>query len=328
MKAGQDFPYPKKGNHPRLPTLYLFRSPFSPTSIVAAMAELFVGPIMNKIISASSDYLEDQVGWQTGMKEELERLREYHPKIQAVVHFASSQEQIRDQNPALNEWLDAIDKADDVLDDLDYMKLEKKLRSKLEAVVQKLDKISTGVASFLDLVKDAKQEHQEQQLELYRARETGSLPTNDLIGRGKEKEIVMNWLRNPSNEYQTTMYRNISLPCIVGHGGMGKTTLLQHVDKDEITEEFDLKIWVCVSNNFDVKKVIADMLESLKMNRPPLDSLDELQKTERPHLETLEALQARFRIAVRDIWEEEEANCDISKWENLLAPLADGKFGS
>ncbi|KAI0502325.1 hypothetical protein KFK09_017272 [Dendrobium nobile] len=146
----------------------------------------------------------------------------------------------------------------------------------MDEVVQKLDKLSAAVATFLHLVKDAKQEHQEQQLELYRARETGSLPKNDLIGRGKEKEFVMNWLRNSSNKYQTTLYGNISLLCIVSHGGMGKTTLLQHIHEDEMTKEFDRKFCVCVSNNFDVKKVIADMLESLKK--------------ERPHLETLEAL--------------------------------------
>ncbi|KAL0928764.1 hypothetical protein M5K25_000685 [Dendrobium thyrsiflorum] len=191
------------------------------------MAQLFVGPIMTKIINTCFDYLEDQVRWQRGMKKELERLRENHPKIEAVVDYASSQEQITEKNSSLNDWLwqlrDAIDEADDVLDDLQYMKLKKqlsknkkqrKVRSimkfinkrvfkivnralkidpnlkRLEEVVQKLDRVSAGVATFLHLVKDAKQEHQEQQLELYRARETGSLPKNDLIGRGKEKEFI------------------------------------------------------------------------------------------------------------------------------------------
>ncbi|KAH0464236.1 hypothetical protein IEQ34_007022 [Dendrobium chrysotoxum] len=36
-----------------------------------------------------------------------------------------------------------------------------------------------------------------------------------------------------------------------GHDGMGKTTPLLHDYEDEMTEEFDLKIWVCVSINFD-----------------------------------------------------------------------------
>ncbi|PKU73715.1 Putative disease resistance protein RGA4 [Dendrobium catenatum] len=70
-----------------------------------------------------------------------------------------------------------------------------------------------------------KQENQKQQLELHVAHEAGSLPRNDLIGHGKDKELVMEWLRNPSNEHRVTaLYRNISLPSIVGHGGMGKTT--------------------------------------------------------------------------------------------------------
>ncbi|KAL0920592.1 hypothetical protein M5K25_009737 [Dendrobium thyrsiflorum] len=298
------------------------------------MAEWFGAPIMEKLINTGFQYLRDQVIWQKGMKEELERLRENHPKMQAVVDYASRQEQMGDQNSALNEWLwqlrDAIDEADDVLDDLDYMKLEKQLtkdkkqRKKLKAVVKKLDRVSTSVDTFLYLVKDSNQEHQEQQLE----RETGSLPTNVLIGRDKQKDYVMQWLRKPSNEEDqalvngTDLYRNISLLSIVGHGGMGKTTLLQHVYEDEMTKEFDLKMWVCVSNNFDVKKVIADMLQSLKMERPSCDTLDALQNSLRT-----EIMSKKFLLVLDDIWEEEE-NHDISKWEKVLAPLAYGKIGS
>ncbi|KAI0531115.1 hypothetical protein KFK09_000667 [Dendrobium nobile] len=151
------------------------------------MAEWFVGPIMDKIINACSDYLEEQVGWQTGMKKELESLRENHPKIQAVV-FAANQAQISNQNPALNKWIwqlrDAVDEADDVLDELEYMKLKQQLTKnmeetekrrafsnasfliesarkvgeralkidpnlkRLEEVVQKLDKVSAGLVLF------------------------------------------------------------------------------------------------------------------------------------------------------------------------------------
>ncbi|KAI0510452.1 hypothetical protein KFK09_011054 [Dendrobium nobile] len=324
------------------------------------MADMFLDPIMEKIISASLRYLKNQVRWQKRTKKELERLRENLPQIQAVVHFASSQEQITEENRDLNKWLwqlrDAIDDADDVLDELEYMELEKQLTEnkkvrrvrsimksikkrlvkigkralkidpnlkRLEEAVQKLYGVSTNVASFLYLVKDAKQEHQEQQLELYRARETGSSPKNDLIGRGKEKELVMEWLiRNPSNEPRgTDLYRNISLLSIVGHGGMGKTTLLQHIYEDEITKEFDLKMWVCVSNNFDAKEVIADMLELLKKQRPRLEKLEAFHESLKN-----EVMSKKFLLVLDDIWEEEKR--DQSKWENVLAPLASGGFGS
>ncbi|KAH0452271.1 hypothetical protein IEQ34_019570 [Dendrobium chrysotoxum] len=324
------------------------------------MADMFLDPIMEKIISAGFRYLKDQVRWNKGMKKELKRLQNNLPQIQAVVHFASSQEQITDQNPALNEWLwqlrDAIDDADDVLDELEYMKLEKqltkskkprKVRSimksmkkklvkfgkralkidpnlkRLEEAVQKLDKVSADVTTFLHLLDNAKQEQKEQDVDFYKTRETGYLPKNDLIGRGKEKELVMEWLRNPSNEPRgTDLYRNISLLSIVGHGGMGKTTLLQHVYKDEITKEFDLKMWVCVSNNFDVKKVIVDMLECLKKERPRLETLVALQG----RLEE-EVMSKKFLLVLDDIWEEDEEK-DKSKWEDVLAPLASGSFGS
>ncbi|KAI0503609.1 hypothetical protein KFK09_014543 [Dendrobium nobile] len=323
------------------------------------MADLFLDPIMEKLVSAGFRYVKDQVRWEKRTKEELEKLKQILPQIQAVVHFASSQEQITDQNQPLNKWLwqlrDAIDDADDVLDELEYMELEKqvtkdkkmrRVRSimksmkkklvkigkralkidpnlkRLEEAVQKLYGVSTGVASFLYLVNDAKKEHQKQQLELHGARETGALPKNDLIGRGKDKELVMEWLRNPSNEQRgTDLYRNISLLSIVGHGGMGKTTLLQHVYNDEITKEFGRKMWVCVSNNFDVKKVIADMLQSLKMEKPRCDTLDALQNSLRT-----EIMSQKFLLVLDDIWEEDEEK--NKRWEDVLAPLASGGFGS
>ncbi|KAI0503730.1 hypothetical protein KFK09_014669 [Dendrobium nobile] len=312
--------------------------------------------IAEKLIRVGFRYVKDQIEWDKRTKEPLARLKRYLPQIQAVVHFASSQEQITDQNKPLNEWLwqlrDAIDDAFDVVDELEYMELEKQVTKdkklnrsdwkkkivklgkralkidpnlkRLEDALQKLDKVTTGVDNFLHLVKDAKQEHQKQQHELHGARETGSSTKNDLIGLVKEKERVMEWLRNPSNEHRgTDLYSNISLLSIVGHGGMGKSTLLQHVYKDQITEEFDRQMWVCVSNIFDVKKVIADMLESLnKKERPRLETLDALQK----RLEE-EVKSKKFLLVLDDIWEEDEEK-DKSKWEDVLAPLASGGFGS
>ncbi|KAL0921664.1 hypothetical protein M5K25_008761 [Dendrobium thyrsiflorum] len=329
------------------------------------MEGFFVGPIMEKIINTCSDYLKDQFRWQTGMKEELERLRENHPKIQAVVSVAN-QAQLNDKNGDLNKWIwqlrDAIDEAVDVLDDFEYTKHKEQLTKnteetkkrkfpsfiseipsklikigkralkidpnlkRLEEAVQKLDKVSADVSIFLHLLDSAKQEQKEQEVDFYRTRETGSLPKNDLIGRGKDKDFLMHWLRKPSNEDRgTDLYRNISLLSIVGHGGMGKTTLLQHIYEDEMTKEFDLKMWVCVSNNFDPKEVIADLLELLKKERPRLEKLEALQGRLKN-----EVMSKRFLLVLDDVWEEEEEEeeRDKSKWENVLAPLTSGGFGS
>ena len=52
---------------------------------------------------------------------------------------------------------------------------------------------------------------------------------------------------------------------IVGSKGLGKTTLAQLVFNDEeIRNHFELRLWVWVSNVFDIKIIVQKMLESAK----------------------------------------------------------------
>ncbi|KAH0459825.1 hypothetical protein IEQ34_010488 [Dendrobium chrysotoxum] len=79
---------------------------------------------------------------------------------------------------------------------------------------------------------------------------------NDLI---LIKEFVMRYLRKPSNEHQTHITGN-TLFC------------------DNISPLFIVGMGVCVYNNFDAKRVIADMFESLQMKRTDLESLNAFQR--------------------------------------------------
>ncbi|XP_020595971.1 putative disease resistance protein At3g14460, partial [Phalaenopsis equestris] len=99
---------------------------------------------------------------------------------------------------------------------------------------------------------------------------------------------------------------------------MGKTTLLQNIFADDITKEFDLKIWVCVSHNFEVEKVITDMLKYLDEWSSHLTILPPLQ--ERLNSVTR---SKKFLLVLDDIWEE-----NTTKWEKVISPLANGKLGS
>lgn len=50
--------------------------------------------------------------------------------------------------------------------------------------------------------------------------------------------------------------------CITGMGGIRKTTLaLMNYNHEKVKGYFELKIWVCISSEFDEEKIITNILE-------------------------------------------------------------------
>ena len=74
------------------------------------------------------------------------------------------------------------------------------------------------------------------------------------------------------------MKDNVSFICIVGIGGLGKTTLPQYVYNDKnVNDYFELKMWVFVSNDFDVKIFFVKIIESATKRKPENPEMDPLQ---------------------------------------------------
>ncbi|RVX04553.1 putative disease resistance RPP13-like protein 1 [Vitis vinifera] len=106
---------------------------------------------------------------------------------------------------------------------------------------------------------------------------------------------------------------------IVGMGGTGKTTLAQLLYNDQrVTEHFDLKAWVCVSEEFDpirVTKTILEAINSSTSNTTDLNLL-QVQLKERINMK-------KFLLVLDDVWNED--SCD---WDALRTPLIVGAKGS
>lgn len=77
---------------------------------------------------------------------------------------------------------------------------------------------------------------------------------------------------------------NVSVIPVVGIGGVGKTTLAQLMYNDEnIQRNFELKMWMCISDVFDVKLIVKKILESAthaKYENFEMDSLLTLLRKE------------------------------------------------
>ena len=80
------------------------------------------------LVKKAIDYL-DKYSKSEGTQEVQRRLREALPQIQSVLDVVQPQ-RIREQSSALDEWLwqlrDAVEEAEDAIDELDYHELEAK----------------------------------------------------------------------------------------------------------------------------------------------------------------------------------------------------------
>uniref|UniRef100_A0A2N9ENQ5 NB-ARC domain-containing protein n=1 Tax=Fagus sylvatica TaxID=28930 RepID=A0A2N9ENQ5_FAGSY len=199
-------------------------------------------------------------------------------RIQAVLQDAAEHQS---QNHQVRDWLeklkDAVYEADDLLSEfsteasrrraMSGNKITKEVRTffsksnqfafrhemsgKIKAMRKKLDAIAKENKDF-DL-KVSLPEKYSVSIE----RETHSfVPNEKVIGREDDKEALIKLLLDSGREnvpHKLLLEVNVSVVSIVGIGGLGKTTLAQYVYNDEtVNTHFELKMWVCVSDDFEV----------------------------------------------------------------------------
>uniref|UniRef100_A0A0E0CJ96 NB-ARC domain-containing protein n=1 Tax=Oryza meridionalis TaxID=40149 RepID=A0A0E0CJ96_9ORYZ len=171
--------------------------------------------------------------------------------------------------------------------------------------------------------------------------ETSSFPSDrEIYGRDNELEKVMELLGVPkkytgvhskrkrgSNDASTStsISNQGSVPIlpIVGIGGVGKTTLAQHICNHlRVKSHFNLVIWICVSDDFDVKRLTKEAIESSSGKQAKTDHLDSIQHVLRENVNN-----KRILIILDDVWDDalkENGQC----WKKFCSPLANVCHGS
>ncbi|TVU15782.1 hypothetical protein EJB05_39320, partial [Eragrostis curvula] len=124
------------------------------------------------------------------------------------------------------------------------------------------------------------------------------------------RDLIMNSIIHDitQGEYRD---KNLTVLPIVGPGGIGKTTLAQHIyQSQEVQKHFQVKVWECVSLNFNVDKITKDIEKYIpKVQDETIGTTEELigQRLK----------SKRFLLVLDDMWE-----CsDEDEWKRLLLPL-------
>ncbi|CAO2140681.1 unnamed protein product [Urochloa humidicola] len=146
--------------------------------------------------------------------------------------------------------------------------------------------------------------------------EMPSLPVVDVasvLGRDQEKHQLICKL------VETKDQQKIKTVSVLGLGGSGKTTLVNLVFNDaNIIEHFEARLWVHVSQEFDVEKLIKKLFEAIADKDPGQHAVPYMTKRIKAEL-----CGKRFLLVLDDVWTE-----SLIQWENLMVYLKYGALGS
>ncbi|RCV09775.1 hypothetical protein SETIT_2G056600v2 [Setaria italica] len=312
------------------------------------LATMVVGPLLSMVKEKASSYLLDQYKVMEGMEEQHKLLKRKLPAVLDVI--ADAEEQAAKHREGAKAWLEEVRtvayKANDVLDEFKYEALRRKAKAeghykalgmdviklfpshnrfvfrykmanRLCMILQEIDVLIAEMNAFRFKFKP-----QPQMLMQWRQTDA-CIPTEsvDIASKSRAqetKDLVHQLLESSKDRLLAgASSKDLMVLPIVGMGGLGKTTLAQLVYNDtEIKKHFELRLWVCVSDDFDVDSLANKIVKENGCEASGSSSaLDNLQKA---------VSGKRYLLVLDDVWNRDEP----SKWERLKSYLQHGGSGS
>ncbi|XVE80855.1 hypothetical protein DITRI_Ditri15bG0014300 [Diplodiscus trichospermus] len=292
------------------------------------MTEQIVATILEVTLPRVISIVENQIKLQWNFKDELNELRDSLTMTSAFLRDVETR-QVDDKS--VKVWLEQLkkiaSKADDVLDELAYEDLRRKVETQMRKKVSNFFSISKnpivfcfkmpqrvkGINISLKKINDgARDLGLKERIQTLPPLSIGSQTTHSfgdssqVVGREDDVSKIIDLLIASSTQ------QAFSITSIVGMAGLGKTTLAKSVCNNDRTKNYFSKImWICVSEKFDVERILQEMFESLTgiacdmKNRSAM--LEKIQK---------ELEGKTYLLTLDDVWDKE-----LRTWEDLRGCL-------
>ncbi|XP_074278704.1 putative disease resistance protein RGA1 [Silene latifolia] len=307
------------------------------------MAEAIILPLANSILktiaSFTGDLVTENVVEQSqalkSVKEDVKAIAKHLHSITSVLEDAEAK-QYSNAAAAVKVWLSHLKSIifdiDDLLDEAATDALQMTLNQG-HAVVPQL-RYSLSIKPLISRFHKIKDLRLQLERTVFKKNEFGvtdsppvEAPTSvkrdifdvsgfvnpvNIVGRDEAKNNIINRVLGLGNDECT-----LSVLPILGMGGIGKTALAKLVYSD--IDQFDIKLWVCVSDKFDIQKLLQDILKAITSYKDTSNyTLEDLAESLQ-----CELIDKKFLLVLDDLWED-----DVMLWKRLKDILSVGERGS
>nr|ACZ74687.1 CNL-B9 [Phaseolus vulgaris] len=311
-------------------------------------AELVGGALLSAFLQVSFDRLASPqlLDFFHGRKLDEKLLANLNIMLHSINALADDAELRQFTDPHVKAWLlavkEAVFDAEDLLGEIDYeltrcqveaqyepqtftykvsnffnstfTSFNKKIESGMKEVLEKLEYLANQKGALG--LKECTYSDDGLGSKVPQKLPSSSLMVESVIyGRDADKDIIINWLTSEIDNPNQP-----SILSVVGMGGLGKTTLAQHVYNHPKIEDakFDIKAWVYVSDHFHVLTVTRTILEAITNKKDDSGNLEMVHKKLKENLS-----RRKFLLVLDDVWNERR-----EEWEVVQTPLSYGAPGS